>query len=264
MRVLVTGTSPGIGGATCRKLTQTAKAAGTPIRIAACEIRETAEQQALARELEAEGAEVVLLTGDLADPEVPAALVAGAVEAFGGLDAVVANAGITSPAPLIELELAEWDRVMNVNLRSIWLLAKAAHPHLKADGGGAMVAVASMSGMGPHPGMASYSPSKAGVIILCQTLAQEWAADGIRVNAVSPGMIRTPLSAAVYADNAIAQARADLVPWGRVGQADDIANVIAFLLGPDADYMTGQNLCIDGGFATSILAHVPGKPRSAT
>jgi glucose 1-dehydrogenase len=262
MRALVTGSSPGIGGATCRRLARQVRAAGGSLSIAACEIRDTPEQQALIAELEAAGAEVLSLTGDLADPEVPAALVARAVEAFGGLDVLVANAGITSPAPLAELALADWDRVMNVNLRATWLLAKAAYPHLKADGGGAMVAVASMSGMKPHRGMGAYSPSKAGIVILCQTLAQEWAADGIRVNAVSPGMIRTPLSAAVYADNATAEARARLVPWGRVGEADDIADVIAFLVGPDARYVTGQNLCVDGGFSDSILSHLPGLPRS--
>jgi glucose 1-dehydrogenase len=119
-----------------------------------------------------------------------------------------------------------------------------------------------MSGMKPQRGMGAYSPSKAGIIILCQTLAQEWAADRIRVNAISPGMIRTPLSAAVYADNRTAEARANLVPLGRVGEAEDIADVIAFLLGPEARYLTGQNLCVDGGFADSIMRHVPGRPRS--
>jgi glucose 1-dehydrogenase len=262
MRVLVTGTSPGIGGATCRRLARQAKAAGSAIQIAACEIRDTPEQQALVRELEAEGAELLSLTGDLADPEVPVRLVEAAAQAFGGLDVLVANAGITAPAPLSELALADWDRVMNVNLRATWLLAKAGYPHLKAAGGGAVVAVASMSGMKPHPGMGAYSPSKAGIIILCQTLAQEWAADRIRVNAISPGMIRTPLSAAVYADNRTAEARANLVPLGRVGEAEDIADVIAFLLGPEARYLTGQNLCVDGGFADSIMRHVPGRPRS--
>lgn len=262
MRVLVTGTSPGIGGATCRRLARQASAAGEVMQIAACEIRETEEQQALARDLEADGAEVLLLSGDLADPAVPAKLIGAAAEAFGGLDVVVANAGITSPAPLNELALEDWDRLMNVNTRATWLLAKAAHPHLKA-GGGSLVAVASMSGMKPHAGMGAYSPSKAAIIILCQTLAQEWAPDGIRVNSVSPGMIRSPLTAAVYADNAIARARAELVPWGRVGEPEDIANVIAFLTGPDAGYVTGQNVCVDGGFSDSILSHIPGRPKSA-
>ena len=261
MRVLVTGCSPGIGGTTCLKLAEAARKAGTECKVAAAEIRDTAELRALGESLEALGAEVLTLTGDLAEPEVPAGLVEAAVAAFGGLDGIVANAGITSPAPLGELELVEWERLFQVNTTAAWLLAKAAYPALKQSRG-AYVAVASMSGMKPHAGMGAYSPSKAALIMLCQVLAQEWAADGINVNAVSPGMIRTPLTQAVYADNAIARARSGLVPWGRVGEAGDIAAVIGFLLGPEAGYLTGQNICIDGGFSESILGHIPGLPRS--
>ncbi|MCA8927959.1 MAG: SDR family oxidoreductase [Alphaproteobacteria bacterium] len=261
MRALVTGASPGIGGATCLKLARDSLARGQKPRIAACEVRETDDVKALVDELRGLGAEAIVLTGDLSDPAVPARLVEDAVSAFGGLDAVVGNAGITAPSPLAELALADWDRVMNINLRGNWLLAKAAHPHLKASGGG-FVAVASMSGMRPHRGMGAYSMSKSGTIILCEVLAQEWAPDGIRVNCVSPGMIRTPLSESVYRDNSVAAARAALVPTGRVGVPQDIANAIAFFLGPDSGYVTGQNLCVDGAFAASILSHIPGLPRS--
>ncbi len=263
MRALITGASPGIGGATCLKLARAALARGQKPKIAACEVRETDAVLALADELRSIGAEAVVLAGDLSDPDVPARLVADAVEAFGGLDAVVGNAGITSPAPLAALELDNWDRVMNINLRGNWLLAKAAHPHLKESKGG-YVAVASMSGMRPHRGMGAYSMSKAGTIILCEVLAQEWAPDGIRVNCVSPGMIRTPLTETTYRDNATASARTALVPAGRIGVPEDIANAIAFFLGPDAGYITGQNICVDGAFSTSILSQIPGLPTSGT
>jgi glucose 1-dehydrogenase len=98
------------------------------------------------------------------------------------------------------------------------------------------------------------------LIVLCQQLAQEWGQDGIRVNVVSPGMIHTPLSASIYADPVVAQRRADLVPLGRVGIPDDVASTIAFLLGRDSAYVTGQNIIVDGGFAASILSHIPGQP----
>lgn len=263
MRVLVTGASPGIGGATCRRLAEAALARGEKPCIAACEVRETEEARALVDELHSMGAAAQLFTGDLSDPDVPGHLVKEAVATFGGLDAVVSNAGITSPAPLAELEVEQWDRVMNINLRGGWLLAKAAYPHLKESRGG-LVLVASMSGMRPHRGMGAYSPSKAGTIILGETLAQEWAADGIRVNIVSPGMIRTPLTETTYRDNAIASARTALVPTGRIGRPEDIANAIAFFLSPEADYITGQNLCVDGAFSYSILAQIPGLPTSGT
>jgi len=231
--------------------------------IAACEVAETDSVLALAEELQTAGAKVCILTGDLADPEVPSRLVQGAVEVFGGLDAVVSNAGITSPSPLAELEVEAWDEVMNVNLRGGWLLAKAAYPHLKKSRGG-LVLVASMSGMRPHRGMGAYSPSKAGTIILGEVLAQEWAPDGIRVNVISPGMIRTPLTESTYRDNALADARTRLVPLGRIGVPEDIANVIAFFLSPDAAYLTGQNVCVDGAFSSAILSHIPGLPRSGS
>lgn len=261
MRALITGASPGIGGATCRKLTEAALARGQRPCIAACEVGETDAALALIEELRGKGADARLFTGDLADPDVPARLVGEAVAAFGGLDAVVSNAGITSPAPLADLTVEAWDKVMNINLRGGWLLAKAAYPHLKESRGG-MVLIASMSGMKPHRGMGAYSPSKAGTIILGETLAQEWAKDGIRVNIVSPGMIRTPLTETTYRDNAIASARTALVPTGRIGRPEDIANAIAFFLSPEADYITGQNMCVDGAFSSAILAQIPGLPSS--
>ena len=262
MRALVTGVSPGIGGATCRRLAELARARGDRAQIVACEIRETAEVKDLARELGEAGAEVTIATGDLADPAVPAALVARALETYGGLDAVVSNAGITSPAPINDLAVEHWDKLMAVNTRATLLLAQAAYPALR-DSRGGLVAVASMSGMGAHPGMGAYSPSKAALISLCQVLAQEWAADRINVNTVSPGMIRTPLTREVYKNNRTARDRAALVPWGRVGEPEDIANIIGFLLSPEAEYVTGQNILIDGGFVDSLYSHIPGLPTRA-
>jgi glucose 1-dehydrogenase len=263
MRALITGASPGIGGVTCLTLAKAALARGQKPMIAACEVRETDSALALVDQLRGMGADARLFTGDLADPDLPARLVAETIEAFGGLDAVVSNAGITSPAPLAELELEAWDKVMNINLRGGWLLAKAAYPHLKESQGG-MVLIASMSGMNPHRGMGSYSATKAGTIILGQQLAQEWAVDGIRVNIVSPGMIRTPLTESTYRDNTIADARTSLVPIGRIGRPEDIANVISFFLAPESGYVTGQNMCVDGAFSYSILSQIPGLPTSGS
>ncbi len=259
MRILVTGASPGIGGTTCRMLTERVLARGEVPCIAACEIRRTPEVEALAAELGDAGARVIVLDGDLADPSVPARLVAGAMDEFGGLDAVVSNAGITAPSPINDLDVAQWDRLMAVNTRATLLLAQAAWPALR-DSRGALVAIASMSGMGAHPGMGAYSPSKAALISLCQVLAQEWAGDHVNVNTVSPGMIRTPLTWQVYENNRIARDRAALVPWGRVGEPEDIARVICFLLSPDAEYVTGQNILTDGGFVDSLYSHIPGRP----
>jgi len=259
MQVLVTGASAGIGGAICRRLAADAKRDGRKIQVAAAEYRQTPDNDALKADLEAMGAEVITPYGNLVDPDAPAALVEAAVAAFGGLTGVVSNAGAAAPGPLNELSVKDWDLLMNINVRAGWLLAKAAFPHLKASGG-SYVAIASMSGMGPHPGMGAYSPSKAACINTTALLAQEWAKDGVRANSIAPGMIRTPFTANVYADEELARRRNDVVPMGRVGTPEDIADVAAFLLSDDARYMTGQNLCVDGGFASSILAHIPGRP----
>jgi len=260
MKALITGASPGIGGATARKLAEVCKRDGVKLQIALHELRDTPERDALASELEGLGADVITPNGDLTDPETPARLVAATVDAFGGLTSVLSNAGAAAPGPMAELSLDDWDLLMNINTRAMWLMGKAAYPHLK-DSKGAYVAVASMSGMNPHPWMGAYSISKAACIMMVRLMAQEWAQDGIRANAVSPGMIRTPFSENVYRDNAMAQRRSDIVPLGRVGAPDDIGDVCAWLLSNEARYVTGQNLCADGGFSNSINSYVPGLPK---
>ena len=114
----------------------------------------------------------------------------------------------------------------------------------------------SMSGQIPHAGSGAYSPTKAALTLLAQTLALEWAPDGIRVNVVSPGMTRTGMNTDLYRDPAIKKGREEIIPLSRIGQPIDIANVIEFLIGPLAGYVTGQDICVDGGFSKSILSHI--------
>src|SRR5207248_7733759 len=132
-------------------------------------------------------------------PDDPGRVVAEAVSRFGGLDGVVSNAGINRPGPLLDYPVEDWDRLFAVNTRATWLLAKAAHPALKASRG-AIVATASMSGSNAHANLGPYGPSKAAVIMLAQVLAQEFGPDGIRVNTISPGMVRTGMREKAYAD----------------------------------------------------------------
>jgi glucose 1-dehydrogenase len=183
--------------------------------------------------------------------------VAEAVARFGGLDGLVSNAGVNRPGPLVDYTVEDWDRLFAVNTRATWLLAKAAHAALRASGG-AIVAVASMSGTHAHAGLGAYGPSKAAVIMLARVLAQELGRDGIRVNTVSPGMTRTGMSVRVYTDPRIAKERDDLVPLGRVAMPDDMAAVIAFLLSPDARYVNGHDLIVDGGLTGNLLGRLPG------
>ena len=262
MRVLVSGGSSGIGAATCVRLAEAALARGEQPKIAVCGHKRTITQDDVVQSIRTLGGTAIALVGDIADPGTPGDLVDTAVAEFGGLDGLVANAGIASPAQVCDLSLQDWDRMFSVNVRGAWLLAKASYPHLKRSRGSACF-TSSMSGQQPHAGSGAYSPSKAALTMLAKTLALEWAPDGIRSNVVSPGMTRTRMTEKMYADPQIKEAREALIPLSRIGDPTDIANVIEFLIGPMSAYVTGQDICVDGGFSASILSHIPGRPSSS-
>ena len=263
MRVLVSGGGSGIGASACLRIAEAAFARGVQPMIAVCGHKLNASQEGVVRSIQSMGGTAIALVGDLGDPDVPGRLVGDAVAEFGGLDALVANAGIASPGAICDLSLKDWDDMFSVNLRGAWLLAKASYAHLKRSRGAACF-TSSMSGQLPHAGSGAYSPSKAALTMLAQTLAQEWAPDGVRVNVVSPGMTHTPMTEKMYADPQIKKAREGIIPMARIGEPADIANVIEFLVGPLSGYVTGQDICVDGGFSQSILSHIPGRPSSAS
>ncbi|MDM7892232.1 SDR family NAD(P)-dependent oxidoreductase [Curtobacterium caseinilyticum] len=261
MRALVSGGSSGIGAAASVRIAEAALARGERAMIAVCGYEANDRQRDVVEQIQSLGGTAIALTGDLGDPTVPGRLVAEAADSFGGLDALVANAGVASPAPLKDVTLDEWDEMFAVNLRGAWLLGKASYDHLKASGGAACF-TSSMSGQLPHAGSGPYSPTKAALTIMAQTFALEWAPDGINVNVVSPGMTRTAMTEKMYLDPEVKAAREEIIPLHRIGEPIDIANVIEFLVSPLAGYVTGQDICVDGGFSKSILSHIPGRPSS--
>jgi glucose 1-dehydrogenase len=263
MRVLISGGSSGIGAATSVRVAEAALGRGEQAMVAVCGHKLTSGQEEVVDSIRSMGGKAIALVGDLGDPEVPSRLVDAAVAEFGGLDGLIGNAGIASPGAVADLSLEDWDTMFSVNLRGAWLLAKASYRHLK-DSRGSAVFTSSMSGQQPHAGSGAYSPTKAALTMLAQTLALEWAPDGIRVNVVSPGMTHTPMTEKMYADPEIKRAREGIIPLARIGTPTDIANVIEFLVGPLSGYVTGQDICVDGGFSKSILSHIPGRPSSAS
>ncbi len=262
LRALVTGATGGIGRAICFGLVTYARERGQRLSIAAAASKSGSALDALGTELAAQGAAAFGVAADLADAAACIDLARTAVHKCEGLDLLVSNAGIAHGAPLATLALEDWDRVFAIDARATWLLAREAHAALAASRG-AIVAVASISAWYPFPGLGAYSPAKAALAMLCRQLAQEWAADGIRVNSVSPGLIRTPLTEPIYRDGETLRRRQEAVPLGRIGTAEDVARAVVHLAGPDADYVTGIDLRLDGGLGDRVLATIPGAPRSA-
>lgn len=239
---LVTGAASGIGAATTRKL------ASLGDRIFAVDLNSDG-LDALADEL---GSSVIPHCADLSRRDQVEGMVAAAVDALGGLDILVNNAGIGSLAQAADLDPEEWRQVMAVDLDSVFLASRVALPHLLARRG-CIVNTASISGMGADYAFTAYNTAKAAVINLTRVMAIDYAARGVRVNAVSPGYIDTPLVSAMPGE--IVEAFVSRIPMARAGTAEEIAAVIAFLASDEASYLTGQNIAVDGG----ITAHT-GQP----
>ena len=257
MRALVTGAGSGIGRATCLRLARDAAGRGEKAQIAAVDLASSPGLAGVIEELAKLGAHALPVSGDMGSVTDPSRVVHEAVGRFGGLDALVSNAGINRPGLLKDYAVEDWDALFAVNVRATWLLAKAAHGAL-ASARGAIVVTGSMSGSNAHANLGAYGPTKAAVIMLMRVLAQEFGRDGIRVNSVSPGMVRTGMTEPVYRNPDLVAQRSELVPIGRVAGPEDIADAIAFLVGSDARYVNGHDLVVDGGVAGNFLGRLPG------
>jgi NAD(P)-dependent dehydrogenase (short-subunit alcohol dehydrogenase family) len=236
-RALVTGGASGIGAATCRRFV----AEGA--RVAVLDV-DAAGAEAVAASVGG-----VAVVADVADRTALESAFAAAASALGRLDTVVNNAGTGNAMALHDYPDAEWDRLLAVNLTGVFNGTRAAVALLRGAGRtGAIVNVSSLSGLRPTRGEAPYSAAKAGVVALTMSAALEYG-PAIRVNCVSPGFIRTPLTELALADDAT---RAELdagTPLGRIGTADEVAATVAFLCSDLASYVTGANLVVDGGSA---------------
>jgi NAD(P)-dependent dehydrogenase (short-subunit alcohol dehydrogenase family) len=242
---LVTGATSGIGFAAARKLAEDGWwVAGTG--------RDGERGAELAEGLADRG---TFLPADLAEEGAPARLVQQVVELRGGLDLLVNNAGIYSRATVAELEPADLDAILALNLRAAILLAGAAVRAMRGSGGGVVVNVSSEAGLVGIPGQVAYNVSKAGLNMLTRSIAVDHAADGVRAVSVCPGTTRTPLvDAAIAADpdpDEHERRLGETRPAGRLGRPEEIAEAIAFVAGDRAQFMTGSDLVIDGGYTAA-------------
>jgi glucose 1-dehydrogenase len=190
----------------------------------------------------------IAVSADVADPAQAASLVATTFEELGSIDVLVNNAGIEHAAPLLDVDLADWDRVVGIDLRGAFCCLQAAARAMRNSGrGGSIVNISSIHEDLPFPGLTSYCVAKGGLRMLMRNAAVELAEYGIRVNNVAPGAIATPINAATLRDPEKVATLQRLIPLARLGQPEEVARVAAFLASDDASYVTGSTYYVDGG-----------------
>lgn len=241
--VVVTGSARGIG----RRIAERFYAAGA--KVALCSISKTGKEELMQEIAGDDRSRIMALSADVSRPEEVAAFLQAVVDAFGTIDVLVNNAGIYSKEDTCEVTEERYDKVMDANLKSVFFACQWFFKHhLAAGTTGNVVNIASVSSVTYVPDNALYNVSKAGVVTLTKTFARDMGKHGIRVNAVGPGSIPTDLNAALYADPQKEIELCNIIPLGRRGTKDDIANCVLFLASEESSYLTGQVIYAEGGW----------------
>jgi glucose 1-dehydrogenase len=246
---LVTGAASGIGAGAARALAM----AGAAVVVNYVGGAESAE--AVVADIAAAGGTAMAQRADVSREDEVAAMFRATVEAHGGLDILVSNAGIQKDAPITDMTLAQWNAVIGVNLTGTFLCAReAARVMIRQDvrlhhsrAAGKIICISSVHEQIPWAGHVNYAASKGGMKLFMQSLAQELAPHRIRVNSVAPGAIQTPINRPAWETPQALTALLTLIPYGRIGQPADIGNVVAWLASDAADYVHGQTIFVDGG-----------------
>jgi NAD(P)-dependent dehydrogenase (short-subunit alcohol dehydrogenase family) len=244
LSVVVAGGAGGLGAPLARALCRR----GARVVIADIDAQRAHD---LAREIEAEGGEASGAALDVMDVASCAAAVGQAVQKWGRLDGLINASGIYRVAPALELADAEWQRTIDINVTGAFRLARAAGRVMTTRKHGSIVTLASVSSTVANPNYAAYAASKAAAAHLTRVLAVEWAALGVRVNAIGPAVTPTPLAAPILDDERQRAAALARIPMGRFGSPDDLVAAAIFLLAPGSAFVTGQILYVDGGRSIS-------------
>lgn len=247
---VVTGAASGIGAA----MAEGFAAVGAQVALLD---RDAAGVRQAADRLQARGCPAIALACDITDEDAVQAAAARVRAELGPVSALVNNAGLLRPGRLETVPLAEWNAVLAVNLTGYLLCARAFGADMLARGAGSLVHVASVSALHPQTASGAYSASKAGVLLLSRQLAAEWGPRGVRSNVICPGMIRTALSAAFYADADFEARRAAVTASRRIGEPRDIADPALFLASDRSAYLNGAELVVDGGLSCMLMDTVP-------
>ena len=237
---IVTGAGSGIGFAIARLFAESGAA------VAINYLGHGDEAERLAAEIEGQGGKAVALAADVSSGRQVDSLVAAVVERFGRLDVLVNNAGVEQSQPLLEIDEANWDRTIAVDLKGPFLCLQAAARQMQ-KGGGSIVNISSIHEDFPFPGFTPYAAAKGGLRMLMRNASLELAPYGIRVNNIAPGAIATPINAATLADPAKVKRLEQLVPLKRMGSPEEVAQVALFLASDRASYVTGSTYYVDGG-----------------
>jgi NAD(P)-dependent dehydrogenase (short-subunit alcohol dehydrogenase family) len=246
---LITGAGSGIGKVAAERFA----AEGASVVVADVDV---AQAETVAAAIAGSGGTARAVEADVSDEEHVDAMVASVLDAYGGLHVVLNNAGIfpDDDGGLRDTPPATWQRVMEVNLKGVWLGCRAAIPAMLDSGGGSIVNVASFVAlMGAATAQVAYTASKGGVLALTREVAVEYARRGIRVNALCPGPIETPLLAELLADPARRERRLVHIPIGRFGRPEEIAAAALFLASDESSFMTGSALVVDGGITAAYV-----------
>ncbi|TFE02726.1 3-oxoacyl-[acyl-carrier-protein] reductase [Jeotgalibacillus salarius] len=236
---IVTGASRGIGRSIAIELAKN----GANVVVNYSGSEEKAKETA--KEVEASGVRALVIRADVSNADDVQAMLKETIGEFGSIDILVNNAGITKDNLLMRMKEEEWDQVMDINLKGVFLTTKAAARPMMKQRKGKIINVSSIVGVMGNAGQANYVASKAGVIGLTKTSAKELAARGINVNAVAPGFIETDMTDELAED--VQASMKKMIPLDRFGKPEDIAKAVVFLASEDADYITGQTIHIDGG-----------------
>lgn len=251
--VIVTGAAQGIGRTIAEQFVQQ----GARVLIFDLDAELANET---ARRLSPDGEMVVSVAGDVSRREDVHRAVQTCRERFGRLDVMVAHAGIADATPLLEIDDASWQRIMDVNLKGVFLSTQEAGRVMAQAGGGAIVVTASTNAFWVESNLAHYNTSKGGVVAFVRSAAIDLARYGIRVNAVAPGVVRTRIAAWVTEDPVLAAEYLKHIPLGRFAETIDVANAVLFLASSKSSYITGQALVLDGGQTLGILVDAPETP----
>ena len=238
---LITGASRGIGLA----IAQAYAAAGAKVVLAS---RKQESLDEAAAQIQAAGGEALAIAAHTGSEEAVQTLVEQAVAAFGGIDIAVNNAA-TNPhfGPILTAEESHWDKILDVNVKGYFRVAKACAAVMKTRGGGKIINMASVAGKTPQPGMGVYCVSKAAVLMLTEVLAAELAADNIQVNAIAPGFVKTKFSSALWQNQQIHNAAIGAIPQKRMAEPEELTGIALYLASDASSFTTGATFVVDGG-----------------